>query len=265
MSEELTAFMATLEQVLPGRQRRDQGPFRWWTPCIGAEQDRLERMAQVALERLGSLFGDLGPLAPADGWLLVVVRGVDEQLAYEGLFPGDGESILNGGCWRSWPVGHIALPLTALDMPDAALAHELVHALLDPRGVPLWIQEGIATGVEERLGHRVAPLTDPPRWRDTIAWWRERGLDAFWDGSAFPDPIASERAYDLAQVLAQPWFADRGLFSALVGADWTDEDGMLRRLLGRDREALSAGILAPPAPKGWLARLIHSLIVDPGR
>jgi hypothetical protein len=265
MDDETDRFLSTVAEVLQGRTRHARDPFLWLTPCDGAEQERLDRLGSQAADRLRGIFPDLSTLVPGGGWPVVVLRGVDEQLAYEGLFSGEGATILHGGCWRSHPVGHVALPLTALDMPDAALAHELVHAILDPRDVPLWMQEGIATGVEERLGNRMSPLADPTQWRNTVAWWREHGLDCFWDGTGFADPAVSDRAYALAQVLAAPWFSADGTVAAIASGDWTDEDATLLSILGRDRAALERGILHPPAPRGWLARLFHALVVDQDR
>ena len=72
---------------------------------------------------------------------------------------GDAPSIIPGGVWIYRPVGHFLMPYSQVDTLDGALAHELVHAALRDLPTPLWVEEGLATGVETAMGHRPHPFS----------------------------------------------------------------------------------------------------------
>lgn len=161
-----------------GFTRIDDANFAWLTPFPADQHERLARQAHYALHRLPELIPGLDPRPPAGGWPAVVFAGIDQQLAYRALMhaawagvapdaatspataeaaaadpahvpdPAEPASIIDGGSWSSYPVGHLAIPWSDREAPDAAFAHELVHAVLDTEGVPVWLQEGIATEVE---------------------------------------------------------------------------------------------------------------------
>jgi hypothetical protein len=232
------------------RSERDQ-PFLWLTPFPPAIHARLSQMAHHALRRVREILPALTVEPRAGIWPLIVFSTLEEQMAYEDVFPGKGARIINGGCWRGHPVGHFALPVLPGDSLDAALGHELVHAVLHHRGVPVWIQEGIAMGIEYHMGLRGSPLDHPEGWREAVTYWRDKGHAGFWSGKAFGDPESSRHAYALAQVL----MASRlGLAGAIAEADWRDEEAALRRLTGATRSELVVG-----RRLGWFGELVKSL------
>ena len=253
---------AVCESLGEGWHVVDDSRFRWATCCDAAEHAELAQHAHHALARLDQMGLDPGrePIAA------VLLPDEETQLAYHGLFarPDDPPetAILDGGCWRSWPVGHLAIPVHAWDALDAAFAHELVHAVLSADGIPTWLQEGIACEVETWMGNRRDPFADEHDFAECLALWRRTDPAGLWNAAAFRDPATSRHAYLLAQVLAMRWTRARGGIADLRAAGgWADEDAVLRRLAGADRAGLLAATLDPPAPRGVLHRLFAALFV----
>ncbi len=260
-----TAFeflTALCESLGTGWRVVGDGRFLWATRANAAEFTELTQHAHHALTRLDQMGLDPGrePIAA------VLLPDQQAQLAYHALFarPDDPpeHTIIDGGCWRSWPVGHLAIPVSAWDALDAAFAHELVHAVLSADGIPLWLQEGIACEVETWMGNRRDPFTDEHEFAECLALWRSTDPVVLWNSAAFRDPSTSRHAYLIAQVLAMRWTRARGGIADLRAAGgWADEDAALRRLAGTDRAGLLAATLDPPAPRGLLHRLFAALFV----
>lgn len=256
-------FLDELCRSLGDGWRVSSDPRFLWATCADPdEHSELARHAHHALDRLAQMGLDPGrePIAA------VLLPDAEAQLAYHGLFTDPQappqEVILDGGCWRSWPVGHLAIPINAWDALDAAFAHELVHAVLSADGLPLWLQEGIACEVETWMGNRRDPFTDEHEFAECLAHWRQASPAGLWDASAFRDPATSQKAYLLAQVLAMRWTRRRGGIDDLRAAGgWAHEDTALRRLIGMDRTELLAATLDPPQARGWLERFFAALFV----
>ena len=181
-------------------------------------------------------------------------------MAYNNLFGGKGNVIINGGCWRNYPVGHLAIPVSEWDALDAAFGHELVHATLSTTGVPIWLQEGLATELETGMGNRTAPLNDLYEWRKTLIYWRSHAAESLWDASAFHDPESSRFAYAIAQVMALrltncPEMLSR---ACTIGQEaWNNQDVVLQEIMGCNREQLFQSIISDKRKGGWLERFLY--------
>jgi hypothetical protein len=235
--------------------------FQWATPFGNEQHAQYAQQAAHGLRRVRQAMPGLMP-PPAEGWPAILFASVDTQLAYQSLFGGgEGAHIINGGMWCSWPVGHLAVPVIGGDALDAAFGHELVHAMLSGTGVPTWLQEGLATELETCMGNRRAPLDDMYRWKQTLAWWRSHDPETFWDASAFRNPESSRHAYDLAQVMALRFSGrpERLHRIGMIGRTaWrTDQDAVLREVLGGDRAQLFAAVVAGQQSKNWIERFLY--------
>lgn len=254
-------FLASIVEALgdPYRVHSD-GVFHWATPFAPDEQLTHARQAAYALHRVGQTIPGLVTTPPSGGWPAILLDSVDDQLAYEGLFGGSGAQIVYGGVWRTWPIGHLAIPVSDWDSLDAAFGHELVHATLSGTGVPGWLQEGLATELETGMGNRVAPLSDLYHWKQTLAWWRTHPPESFWDASAFGTPESSPHAYALAQVIAlrltnRPEQLQR---ACTIGPRaWLDQDAVLREILGADRVTLFQAVVGEGRKQGWFERFLY--------
>jgi hypothetical protein len=257
-------FFLSVASTLGGNFRIfNDGFFHWLTPFSETEQKRYSQQAEYALARVGQTIPGLVTTPPPGGWPAILFSTTEEQLRYEQLFDnGDSENkpqMLNGGVWRSWPVGHLAIPANNWDAVDAAFGHELVHATLSGTGVPGWFQEGLATELETAMGNRTSPIHDLYHWKETLSWWRSHGSDLFWSGEAFSDAASSRHAYALAQVMAMRFIhkPENLRRACTIGYQaWQDQDGTLLSIYGIEREKLFQSIIGEGRRKGWLERFL---------
>ncbi len=255
-------FLTSIATALgPHYRIISDGSFHWATPFPDEEHRRYAAQATYALRRVEQTIAGLVVTPPGQGWPAILFDTREAQLSYDELFGGSGATLFNGGCWRNWPVGHLAIPVSAWDALDAAFGHELVHAALSGTGVPTWLQEGLATELETGMGNRKAPLSDLREWRETLTWWRTHPAENFWDSSAFHAPESSRHAYALAQVMAlgltqQP---TRLRLACTIGPQaWAaDEDGVLRQVLGGDRTRLIDAVIGEGRQRGWVERFLY--------
>jgi hypothetical protein len=150
---------------------------------------------------------------------------------------------------------------------DQSLVHELTHASLIGRELPLWLEEGVTQLVEQALAGRQPLQLTTKMAAAHKRYWRRFGLQAFWDGSAFTRPSrGQEAAYKLSEVLLltllsdyQPrWFGlVRGHQAKLAGflstANASDAgEAAAQKHLGMSVADLAARYLGPgpwtPAP-----------------
>jgi hypothetical protein len=239
--------------------------FAWLTPFAPDDHERVAAVARHGVRRLGELVPGLRADPPPGGWPAILFATLDAHLAYKGFFGGAAEErIISGGSYRSHPIGHLAIPVSSQDALDAAFAHELTHAMLSPRRMPTWLQEGIACEVETRLGNRRNPFTDRRELDECIAYWRAHAAVDFWSGRAFGHPESSRHAYLLAQIIVGRWTRDAAAMSALCALGPDDWRGR-RSILGIERERLFAGAVWPSRKRGWLERALYAIFVDEER
>ena len=254
-------FLASMAAHLgPSYRVVSDGSFHWATPFPDDEHAKYAAQAGYALRRVAQTIPGLVITPPESGWPALLFESVDAQLAYEEIFPGGGNRIISGGSWCSWPIGHLAIPVNAWDSLAAAFGHELVHAALSDTGVPVWLQEGLATELETGMGNRAAPLSDLHHWRETLAWWRAHPPDRFWDGTAFADPESSQHAYALAQVIALRLtnHPERLARACTLGPEaWEDQDTALRQVMGGDRAGLFQAVVGEGPRRGWFERFLY--------
>jgi len=234
--------------------------FAWLTPFDERQHELHARIAGYGLRRLHEMIPGLVTVPPAGGWPAVLLPDVETQLRYDGQFAGSGAQIISGGTYRSYPIGHLAIPVSDRSAVDAAFAHELVHAILSPRQVPVWIQEGIACEVETRLGSRSDPFSDAHKLNESIRYWRSHDVTDFWNGTAFGHPDSATHTYLLAQIIARRWTRDPRAMAHLCTLSpeaWTDQD----RAIGIDRELLLRSVVDPQRRKGWLESMLYAIFV----
>ena len=262
-------FLARIADVLgPDYRQHEDRCFHWLTPLSQPEHEQVARQAHYAVSRLPEVLPGLDPRPTAEAWPVVLLADLDDQLAYHDLFPDSGETIIDGGCWRLWPVGHLAIPVGSQREFDGVFAHELVHAMLDPDGVPGWIQEGFACEAETRLGLRPSPFQDRDDLEATLHFWRHHPLDAFWSAEAFRQPESSPHAYRLAQIITTRWANDRSAIAAIrkVGAEgWEDQEAVLFHQFGLERAGIFAAISVRPRRMGWIERMLYGMFVGEKR
>jgi hypothetical protein len=183
----------------------------------------LARMCEGTLAAVESILG--APAEPCGKLPVFVFDSQHTYYDYVSHFYSDGEYGTSGGMCIREDGGDVHV--ATVDAPhglERTLAHEMVHALLDPN-LPTWVEEGIAEVISRRVA-RSEPLTlDPADVRRQQHHWAKHGLDSFWSGESFQRGDRGQGlSYALAEVLVQNLLSDhrRALRGFLDEADSAD-------------------------------------------
>ena len=139
---------------------------------------------------------------------------------------------------------------------DEVLAHELTHACVAHLDLPLWLDEGFATVMQQTALGRGRAWTpqDIGVQRD---FWTSDTLQWFWSGSGFYDAEAQGASYELAEFLLRSLSSDYDKLVAFAHTARWDDGGAaaFRSVYGRDLGTALRGILGPgdwqPRPEEW--------------
>ena len=117
------------------------------------------------------------------------------------------------------------------------MLHEVAHACLSHRNLPLWLEEGITQLAEEAAVASWARfLLTSEEAAGLRAYWREQTLSDFWWGRGFGIPDEGQRhCYQLAQILFRQIVSDhRGQLPKFLNAISADDAGdtAAREVLG---------------------------------
>ncbi len=146
----------------------------------------------------------LDGLADDDGYgphVLLLIEDLDDYYAYLAhLHPHHGgEYAQSAGMFVDDGYGHLIVPHRALEEVEAVAAHELTHAMLRDLHLPLWLDEGIASNMEQAITGQTLYPVEPELVGRLIDYWRHEGLEPFWSGASFVRPDeGSELSYALA-------------------------------------------------------------------
>jgi hypothetical protein len=133
---------------------------------------------------------------PPMGYVIFIPHDRFTAQHYLNYFGVDACSVA-GVCFKP-PGPHIVIhDMTRFEL-RLTLIHELNHAVLHRLSIPTWVHEGLSRYFETRIlnvaNMRYASEMDLSRNR----FWREQGLEDFWNGSVFHDG-RSVHGYVLAQ------------------------------------------------------------------
>jgi hypothetical protein len=107
-----------------------------------------------------------------------------------------------------WP--HIVALETEPISLHQTVAHELTHAALAHRRLPLWIEEGLAQMAEHDVSGEGVNF-DFRRVRKQKDYRRTHSLERFWSGDAFSRSDQSQEfGYQLAEILVRLLLSRRG-------------------------------------------------------
>lgn len=221
-------------EIEPLRRAFAAGWLDALSEALGGEYRRW-RHAEV--EGLAPLAGNLGPQTAlaADRAITVIQRALRPVrgdvpiptvaiLALENadqyytliapLHPDEGEFATSGGIFTGGHDGTypaIIFPCGVRHAIGNIIAHELTHHALAGLALPLWLEEGYAQMMEERVTNVSSfQLTREihQRHRDH---WPEAGIDRFFSGDAFTSPEGDEQelAYNLSQAIVRGMLTER--------------------------------------------------------
>ncbi|MCL2700679.1 MAG: hypothetical protein FWE88_03175 [Phycisphaerae bacterium] len=89
---------------------------------------------------------------------------------------------------------------------EGTLVHELAHTMLCGRGVPVWVDEGLAQWAASTVGFNQGwggggPRLDARQTRIVRRYWNGKGVGTFWSGQSFSLATSQRASYQLADVL----------------------------------------------------------------
>ena len=161
------------------------------------------------------------------------------------------DKLLSGGVLltgkHSMP--HVVL-LGTLDLLNlrGAFIHELVHALINHFGLPLWLEEGLCShlGLALLPNHNLVYITDKDVKRNEF--WKDHGLETFWQGTCFGHAGAGE-AYVLAMHIVRR-LLEHGheQFFRFVRLARKDDAGFAacQEVYGQPLDAVAAALIGRP-------------------
>lgn len=224
--------------------------------------DALGKFLEHSLRRLLYLLEGVASDAGFGKYVVVAFDDVDSYYDYVGFYYGSGDGVygLSSGMYINNGYGHFVFVEQDLANVEAIVAHEMTHALLSHRSLPLWLDEGLAVNMEalitgmasDRLSHSVV--------REHQEFWSEEGIQQFWCGDSFSRSDEGQRlSYQLAQVLVSNLAQNSEDFKRFVMQSNCRDGGeeAMMNVYGASLGDLVLGFLGDatpwsPEPESWL-------------
>lgn len=192
--------------------------------------DNAEVLLGIAESTLSFMLDSLAELVKKTGpGHVVCLSFADSDRYYEYIshFYEEGEYGHSGGVFIDKGYGHCVLNASDQSNLERALVHELSHALLHPRSLPLWLDEGVAQLVEEAVLSQSKFTLTRKDVREHQRYWTKNGLGGFWNGESFHRPDKGQHlSYALAQVIVRNMLStDRRQFLTFFQTAQADDYG----------------------------------------
>ena len=153
-------------------------------------------------ESLLEVMGELGTGKRKGKLGCIAFGSTDAYYGYVSHFWPEGDWGASGGCYLAEGYTHFALNHSEARDREAAFVHELTHAVVNERRLPLWVEEGITQFVEYSVIPRDFLWNLNRREADRQRrYWRRHGLEGFWTGESFFRPRSMDHSYSLARIL----------------------------------------------------------------
>ncbi|MEM7681831.1 MAG: hypothetical protein AAF288_07735 [Planctomycetota bacterium] len=218
------------------------------------------KLASSCITRLQKMLGERAFGQAPGGAVIVSFTNRDHYYRYVSAYTPEGEQGESAGMMIGGVYPHIALwGRGETWQVYATVAHEMLHLAMHGVPLPLWLEEGLAQLFEADMEthyyeHGASRLDDI---RGCQAYWRERGLEAFWAGYAFYEAGDGQKySYLLGELLVRglvarygrrKWFRRKEptAFERFVWACDEDDDGAraAREELGQTLEEIAGEFL----------------------
>jgi len=185
-------------------------------------------------------------------------------------YPEDGEFAFSGGMFLHAGCPHfVTMHDDETHTVERVIAHEMTHASVAHLRIPLWVNEGLAVNVEQRLMGKPPKLFTPAEMRDKhLAFWNSDTVQEFWSGRSFGrTDDGNMLSYDLAQILVEILAGHWPQFQAFAVAASYDDAGAaaasehLQLDLGQSIAAIFEQSSAEgwsPDPSKWSGEVAHT-------
>lgn len=172
---------------------------------LSANPDRFNvLMAQFMERSLKRILHALRGIAADEGLgkhVVLALENQDDYYRYIGdLMPDEGTFGMSSGMYINRGYGHFVFPYSDLDGSELVSVHELTHALVEHLPLPLWLNEGLAVGMENLLTAYRAEAMDKTMLAKHHRFWTTETIQLFWSGESFSSADeGQELSYHLAQ------------------------------------------------------------------
>ncbi len=183
---------------------------------------------EKTLKRISRTLDGLAEIPPYGKDILIVFDEQDEYYRYVSHYcPEDGEFAFSGGMYIGTGCCHFVTVKDDLSRIEPVIAHEMAHACLAHLNLPLWVDEGLAVNVEQKLAGRGASPWSPQEMREKhLRFWGKAEIQEFWSGASFQRPDDGNLlSYDLARILVEQLARDWARFRQFAVAAEQDDGG----------------------------------------
>lgn len=164
-----------------------------------------------------------------DREILIVFNDQETYYRYVShAYPDDGEFAFSSGMFLHAGCPHfVTVHEEENHIVERVIAHEMTHASVAHLRIPLWVNEGLAVNIENRLMGSPPKMFSPAEMRDKhLAFWNQETIQEFWSGRSFERPDDGNLlSYDLAQILIEILAGQWPQFRAFATAASYDDAG----------------------------------------
>jgi len=174
------------------------------------ESKRLLRLADDAYDRLARMINPNPGSGCPGKRAIIILDKTSLYYDYISYFYADSDRAYGAsvGMHTSRGYGHIVLNGNSKSMLQT-LVHELAHALVADRPLPVWLNEGLAQFVEDMVPGYRAPFINARDVRLHRRYWSWFGTAHFWTGAGFKGAASQRLSYQLAEILFRNLVTDR--------------------------------------------------------
>lgn len=170
-----------------------------------------EQVHSGLIKVLGDVIGPLYGKIP-----VIMVNELNTYYEYLAQYLPEGDHAFSSGVYLNQGYGHFLFCYHDMSQAEAVVAHELTHALLRNRPLPLWVNEGVAQLAEISITGKYQGDSD--HIRDTIEqFWNPDTIQEFWSGESFNRQDEGQlQSYHLALVLTRKLTTDMDRFRSFL-------------------------------------------------
>jgi hypothetical protein len=172
--------------------------------------DYMER----TLGRVIKLLDGIAEIPPLGKDILLVFNDDKSYYRYVSYYyPEGGEFAFSGGMHINAGCSHYVTVKNDLHAIEPVIAHEMTHGCLGHLPLPVWLNEGLAVNIEQRLTG-VRPTHTPQQLRSKhLAFWGTEEIQQFWTGESFlRTDDGNLLSYDLARLMVEHMGKDWEVF-----------------------------------------------------
>jgi hypothetical protein len=212
--------------------------------------DYLLRKAEESLAMILKTLGDAADDSGHGKHVIMCFSKTEDAVDYFVYYYGqDDHYMMPAGVFLDAGYGHFVLNYDNTFDAVRTITHELTHACLNHRPLPVWLNEGVALNAEELVsveswGSQLD--IDHEQKQMHLDYWDASSIQSFWTGESFPlSGEASDLSYNLAAILVfQIANQHKKLQELLTLADHSDYGARAcLETLGFDLNALVSGFL----------------------